>query len=89
MPTPHGRLLPLGAAPDPVRVDAGRVLFGTRAVRGHLTGAPVENEDDLASSAAARVRPRIEVFPLSEAPKEYTHMPAGRARFRAVLDATG
>lgn len=85
---PRGRLLVLGAAADPVQVDTGELIIGTRTVQGHLTGTPVENEDSLAFSAAHGIRPSIEFFPLSEAPKAYEHMLTGRARFRAVLDAT-
>ncbi|MFD8013755.1 alcohol dehydrogenase catalytic domain-containing protein [Streptomyces sp. NPDC058955] len=84
---PRGRLMVLGAAPDPIEVNTADLIFGTRTVQGHLTGTPVENEDNLAFSATQGIRPSIEVFPLSEAPKAYAHMLSGRARFRAVLDA--
>ncbi|MEU6089786.1 alcohol dehydrogenase [Streptomyces sp. NPDC047085] len=84
---PHGRLLVLGAAPDPVQAQTADLIFGNRVIQGHLTGTPIENEDNLAFSAANGIRPRIETFPLSEAPKAYEHMLSGRARFRAVLDA--
>jgi propanol-preferring alcohol dehydrogenase len=77
----------LGGGADPLQVKTTDLLFGTRVIQGHLTGTPIENEDNLAFSAANGVKPRIEVFPLSEAPKAYEHMLAGKARFRAVLDA--
>jgi propanol-preferring alcohol dehydrogenase len=83
---PRGRLVVLGAAPDPIQVSTVDLLFGTRTLQGSLTGTPVDNEDNLAFSAAQGIRPRTEVFPLSEAPRAYAHMLAGRARFRAVLD---
>ncbi|PIB07627.1 MULTISPECIES: alcohol dehydrogenase [Streptomyces] len=84
---PRGRLMVLGAAPDPIEAQTGELIFGNRTIQGHLTGTPVDNEDNLAFSAANGIQPRIEAFPLSEAPKAYEHMLSGRARFRAVLDA--
>lgn len=85
---PRGRLVVLGAAPDPIQVNTADLLFGTRTVQGHLTGSPMDNEDNLAFSVAHGIKPRIEVFPLSEAPRAYEHMLSGKARFRAVLDAS-
>jgi propanol-preferring alcohol dehydrogenase len=84
---PRGKLLVLGAGADPIEVSTVELLFGTRTIQGVLTGSPIENEDNLAFSAANGVRPRIEVFPLSEAPKAYERMLSGKARFRVVLDA--
>ncbi|MCF3129216.1 alcohol dehydrogenase catalytic domain-containing protein [Streptomyces olivochromogenes] len=84
---PHGKLLVLGAAPDPLQAQTPDLIFGNRSIQGHLTGTPIENEDNLVFSAANGIRPRIETFPLSEAPKAYEHMLSGRARFRVVLDA--
>ncbi|MBM9508916.1 alcohol dehydrogenase [Actinacidiphila acididurans] len=83
---PRGKLVVLGAAADPIQLNTADLLFGTRTVQGHLTGTPIDNEDNLSFSATHGIRPRIEVFPLSEAPKAYEHMLFGRARFRAVLD---
>ena len=84
---PRGKLIVLGAGPDPIEVSTSELLFGTRTIQGVLTGSPIENEDNLAFSAANGVHPRIEVFPLSEAPKAYERMLSGKARFRVVLDA--
>ncbi|OXY87152.1 hypothetical protein BEK98_44190 [Streptomyces diastatochromogenes] len=77
----------LGVAPDPVEAQTTELILGSRTIQGHLTGTPAENEDNLAFSAANGIRPHIEFFPLSEAPRAYEHMLDGRARFRAVLDA--
>jgi propanol-preferring alcohol dehydrogenase len=84
---PRGQLIVLGAAADPIEVQTAELLFGTRSLLGHLTGTPIENEDNLAFSIAQDIRAQIEVFPLSEAQKAYEHMLAGKARFRVVLDA--
>jgi propanol-preferring alcohol dehydrogenase len=84
---PGGQLIVLGAAPDPIEVQTAELIFGTRTIQGHLTGTPVENEDNLAFSLANDIHPLIETFPLSEAPKAYQRMLSGLARFRVVLDA--
>ena len=76
----------LGVAPDPISVQAVPLIFGTRSIRGSLTGSSIENEDDLAFTVARDVRPTIEVMPLAEAPEAYARMMAGDARFRTVLD---
>lgn len=83
---PRGRLIVLGAAPDPIEVQTASLIFGTRAIQGHLTGTPIENEDNLAFSAARAVRPLVEKFAFEDAEHAYAHMLSGHARFRAVLD---
>lgn len=83
---PQGKLVVVGAAPDPIEVQTAELIFGTRTIQGLLTGTPIENEDNLAFSIANGIRPLVEVFPLSEAPKAYEHMLSGQARFRVVLD---
>ncbi len=83
---PRGQLIVLGAAPDALEVQTAALIFGTRTIQGHLTGTPIENEDNLAFSAAHGIRPAIETFTLDDAPKAYAHMASGQARFRAVLN---
>jgi propanol-preferring alcohol dehydrogenase len=83
---PRGKLIVVGAAPDPIQVQTSELIFGGRSIQGHLTGTPIENEDTLAFSTANGIRPYVETFPLSEAPKAYEHMLSGQARFRVVLD---
>jgi propanol-preferring alcohol dehydrogenase len=83
---PRGRMLVVGAAPDPISVQTQDLIFGTRSLTGSLTGSSIENEDNLAFSLTQGIRPMIEVLPLTEAPKAYERMMSGRARFRVVLD---
>ena len=83
---PRGKLIVLGAGPDPIEVSTTELLFGTRTIQGVLTGTPIENEDNLAFSAARGVHPLVEKFAFEDAEKAYAHMLSGRARFRAVLD---
>jgi propanol-preferring alcohol dehydrogenase len=83
---PRGRMVVVGAAPDPISVLTADLIFGTRSLTGSLTGTSIENEDNLALSLARGIRPMIEVLPFAEAPKAYERMMSGRARFRVVLD---
>ena len=82
---PRGRLVVVGAAPDPIAVRTADLIFGTRSITGSLTGTSIENEDNLRFSLARGIRPMTEVFPLEEAPAAYERMMSGRARFRVVL----
>ena len=83
---PRGRMVVVGAAPDPISVQTQDLIFGTRSIAGSLTGSSIQNEDNLALSVARGIRAMIEVLPLGEAPKAYERMKSGQARFRVVLD---
>jgi propanol-preferring alcohol dehydrogenase len=85
---PGGRMVVVGAGPDPITVSTSDLIFGTRTITGSLTGSAIENEDNLAFSARHGIRPMIERMPLTDAPKAYEYMMSGAARFRVVLDMT-
>jgi alcohol dehydrogenase, propanol-preferring len=86
---PRGKLVVVGAAPDPILVDTAEVIFGGRSIVGSLTGTPIENEDNLAFSQAHGIKSMNEVMPFEDAPKAYERMMSGGARFRVVLDIAG
>lgn len=83
---PRGRLVVVGASPEPMPVLTPDLIFGGRSVVGSLTGSAIENEDNLAFSLAHQIAPLIEPLPFTDAPKAYDRMMSGRARFRVVLD---
>ncbi|MFJ5220988.1 alcohol dehydrogenase catalytic domain-containing protein [Streptomyces sp. NPDC088354] len=83
---PQGRLVVVGAAPDPLTISTPDLIFGTRSVVGSLTGSSIENEDNLAFTLAHDIRPSVEAMPFSQAAEAYEHMLSGAARFRVVLD---
>ncbi|MBW8800868.1 MAG: alcohol dehydrogenase catalytic domain-containing protein [Streptomyces sp.] len=85
---PNGRLVVVGAAPDPLTIATPDLIFGTRTITGSLTGSSIENEDNLAFTLAHDIRPSTEVMPFTQAMKAYEHMLSGEARFRVVLDTT-
>ncbi|MFE2814585.1 alcohol dehydrogenase catalytic domain-containing protein [Streptomyces nigra] len=85
---PNGKLVVVGAAPDPLTIATPDLIFGTRSVMGSLTGTAIENEDNLAFSLANDIRPRVEVMDFDRAAEAYERMLSGQARFRVVLDVT-
>jgi propanol-preferring alcohol dehydrogenase len=82
---PRGRMVVVGAGPDPIQVQTMDLIFGTRTVSGSLTGSSIDNEDNLRFAEARNVRPMTEVMTLDQAPAAYERMMAGQARFRIVL----
>jgi D-arabinose 1-dehydrogenase-like Zn-dependent alcohol dehydrogenase len=83
---PRGKLVVVGAAPDPISVQTSDLIFGGRSIVGSLTGTPVENEDNLAFALRHGIKSMNEVMPFEDAPKAYERMMSGAARFRIVLD---
>ncbi|MBS1691015.1 MAG: alcohol dehydrogenase catalytic domain-containing protein [Actinobacteria bacterium] len=86
---PRGRLVVVGAAPDPIEVGTADLIFGGRSIVGSLTGSAADNEDNLAFSAAHGVTPMLEIMAFEDAPQAYERMMSGQARFRVVLDIAG
>jgi len=82
---PRGRLIVVGASPEPIQVDTAQLIFGARSLEGSLTGTAIDIEDTLAFSALENVRPMIETVPLERAAEAYARMMRGEARFRIVL----
>jgi len=83
---PHGQLVVVGAANDPIEVSSSDLIFGGRAIVGSLTGAPVENEAGLQFSTRHGIASMNEVVAFNDAPAAYERMMSGRARFRVVLE---
>jgi D-arabinose 1-dehydrogenase-like Zn-dependent alcohol dehydrogenase len=82
---PRGRLLVVGASPDPIPIPAAALIGGSKSIVGHASGTARDSEDTLAFSVLAGVRPMIETVPLERAAEAYEKMMAGDARFRMVL----
>lgn len=83
---PGGELVVIGAEGHTVSAAPLHLMFGSRAIRGTLTGSSIDNEDNLAFAARTGIRSRNEVFALSAASEAYARMDSGAARFRVVLD---
>lgn len=82
---PRGRLVVVGASPEPVEAAPGALIGLDREVAGHASGTSMDSQDTLAFSSLQGVRPRIETMPLERAAEAYAKMLSGDARFRMVL----
>jgi D-arabinose 1-dehydrogenase-like Zn-dependent alcohol dehydrogenase len=80
-----GKLLIVGAPPDPLQVPAGVLIGGRRSIAGWPSGTSIESEDTMKFAALTGVRSRNEIFPLEKAQVAYDRMMSGKARFRVVL----
>lgn len=83
---PGGEVIVLGASPQPIAVNSSDLLFGSRTVAGALTGTAAAGDAALRFSVLTPVAAMIETMPLEQAPKAYTRMLEGKARFRIVLN---
>ncbi len=81
----RGRLIAVGAAPDPIEASPIALIGANREIAGHASGTSMDSEDTLAFSSLSGVRPRIETLPLEQAQEAYDKMMSGDARFRMVL----
>jgi propanol-preferring alcohol dehydrogenase len=87
---PHGVVIVLGAAPDPIQIASFDMLFSNRGgspkvVEGALTGTPTVGDATLRFSVLSGVAAMIETMPLERASEAYAKLMAGKARFRMVL----
>jgi D-arabinose 1-dehydrogenase-like Zn-dependent alcohol dehydrogenase len=80
-----GKLIVLGASPEPIEVSLLLLISDRRAILGWPSGTSIDSEDTLAFSAMTDIRPMIETMPLERAPEAYDRMMSGEARFRMVL----
>jgi D-arabinose 1-dehydrogenase-like Zn-dependent alcohol dehydrogenase len=82
---PQGKLLVIGADPEPLPIPAAGLIAGGKQIAGHASGTSIDSEDTLRFSAVEGVRPMIETVPLERAAEAYEKMMSGAARFRMVL----
>ena len=81
----NGKLVVVGASPDPIAVTPIQLIRGSKTVAGWASGIATDSEDTMQFSALSGVRPMIEKYPLEKAAEAYDQMISGRARFRVVL----
>ncbi|MGI8739658.1 MAG: alcohol dehydrogenase [Gammaproteobacteria bacterium] len=80
-----GKLLIVGATPEPVEVNLFQCIMKRRAVAGWPSGTPRDSEDTLNFSVLSGTKAHIETYPLLEAATAYDRMITNQARFRVVL----
>jgi D-arabinose 1-dehydrogenase-like Zn-dependent alcohol dehydrogenase len=81
----NGKLIIVGAADEPLEVNAFLFIGGRRSIIGWPSGSSIDSQDTLSFSLLTGVRAMNEVFPLERAAEAYEHMMSGKARFRVVL----
>ncbi len=82
---PHGKLVVVGSAVEPIEVTPVQLISGSRSIQGWASGTPTDAEDTLRFAALTGVRPMIERYPLEKAAEAYARMMSGNAQFRVVL----
>jgi D-arabinose 1-dehydrogenase-like Zn-dependent alcohol dehydrogenase len=82
---PNGKLLVIGAGPDPIEVTPAQLIFGSKTIEGWASGTPAASEDTLNFCLLTGVRPMIETYPFERVAEAYARMLSGKAEFRVVL----
>jgi D-arabinose 1-dehydrogenase-like Zn-dependent alcohol dehydrogenase len=82
---PNGKLMVVGAGPDPIEVKPIQLIVGSKSIQGWWSGIPTDSEDTLRFAELTGVRPMVETFPLERAAEAYDRMLSGKAQFRVVL----
>ena len=80
-----GRMIVVGASPEPVEISPFLMIGARRGVHGWPSGTSIDSEDTLAFSVQSGVRSMNEVYPLERVAEAYDRMMSGKARFRVVL----
>lgn len=78
---PGGQAIVVSSSADPVSIPTGLLLSG-RSVKGSVEGSI---EEAIRFSLMTGVHPRVEVFPLSDAPTAFEKMMSSKVHFRSVL----
>src|SRR5437773_2121395 len=74
-----GKLLVVGAPPDPLQVPAGLLIGGRHSIAGWPSGRSIDSEDTMAFAARTGVRSMNEIFQRDEAAQAYDRMMSGKA----------
>ena len=82
---PDGKLIIVGAPPEPLPVSALSLIMARRSIMGWPSGTSTDSQETLKFAQQAGVKPRVELFPLEEAQAAYDRMLSGEARFRVVM----
>jgi len=80
-----GNLHLVGAALEPIPLQAFSLIGPQKSVSGSPTGAPATMHTMLDFCCRHKMAPQVEYFKLSEVNKAIQHLKAGKARYRIVL----
>ena len=71
---PDGKLLIVGAGPDPIAITPVQLIFPRSNIQGWPSGTAKDSEDTLQFSSLSGVRPMIERYPLEKAAEAFDQM---------------
>jgi uncharacterized zinc-type alcohol dehydrogenase-like protein len=83
---PRGKLHFVGAVGEPIAVPAMALIVAQKSVSGSPLGSPATTADMLDFCARHGIAPVTETFPLSKVNDALSHLRAGKARYRIVLE---
>ena len=87
---PGGRLMSMGVTTDgPISLDAMTLLVGQRQLRGSSQDERSDLIEALELVASGKVKPALEVYPITQINQARDRLEAGKVRYRAVLTHTG
>lgn len=82
----NGRLVSMGVTTDgPIMVDAMSLLLGQRQLRGSSQDERSDLVEALALVASGKVKPVLEVYPITKVNEVRERLAQGKVRYRAVL----
>jgi uncharacterized zinc-type alcohol dehydrogenase-like protein len=82
---PKGRLHFVGATLEPLDLEVFPLIMGQKSISGSPVGSPSTIEKMLEFAKLHRVKPKVEVYPMSKINEAFDHLRSGKARYRIVL----
>jgi D-arabinose 1-dehydrogenase-like Zn-dependent alcohol dehydrogenase len=82
---PQGRLVNMGVPDAPLVIDHRVLMWGQRQLRGSSQDERADLYQALQLTAAGKVTPKVELYPLARANEARERLGAGKVRYRAVL----
>jgi D-arabinose 1-dehydrogenase-like Zn-dependent alcohol dehydrogenase len=82
---PEGRLVNMGVPDGPIAIDPMTLLWGQRQLRGSSQDERRDLFEALTLVAKGKVKPKLELYPLSRANEALERLSSGKVRYRAVL----
>ena len=85
---PKGRLHFVGATLEPLDLGVFPLLMGQRSISGSPVGSPATIENMLNFANLHKIKPLVELYPMSKINEAIDHLKSGKARYRVVLSNT-
>jgi uncharacterized zinc-type alcohol dehydrogenase-like protein len=82
---PKGRLHFVGATLEPLDLEVFPLIMGQKSISGSPVGSPSTIEKMLEFAKLHRVKPKVEMYPMSKINEAFDHLRSGKARYRIVL----